>query len=44
MSETCTKPDKLLCTKCAIEHGHSDSYVLFEEIIKKDSYSVENWP
>ncbi|KRX11230.1 hypothetical protein PPERSA_07755 [Pseudocohnilembus persalinus] len=44
MGESCDKPERLLCTKCAIDHGHSNCYVLIEEVLKKSQYNIQNWP
>jgi hypothetical protein len=44
MSESCNQSERLLCTKCALQHGHATNYVLIEELLQSDEYQIENWP
>lgn len=41
---SCQRPERLLCTKCAITHGDSQYFVLVDDIIRRDEFMTENWP
>ena len=40
--ENCKKSERILCTKCAINHGNSANYLLVEEFVKQEP--ITNWP
>ena len=42
LNDTCNMRERLLCTKCAINHGHSKYYVLIEDIMVKNEFEVDN--
>ncbi len=44
LSDECTHTERLLCTKCAITHGHSHCYILIEDIMNRDEFKIDNWP
>ncbi|KAL4496123.1 hypothetical protein ABPG72_015545 [Tetrahymena utriculariae] len=43
-NQDCKRQERLLCTKCAIQHGDSQYFILVDEIVKKDEFKTENWP
>lgn len=32
-NEICQKPDRVLCTKCAINHGDAQNFVLIDDML-----------
>ena len=44
LSNFCKENERLLCTKCALNHGHAQNYILIEDLLNKNEFTMENWP